>query len=80
MKTVGAYELKTHLARILDDVGRGEHIQITRNGVPCAELGPISSNVGMTGEEWIQAFRELRKGQTLRGLSARELIDEGRKH
>lgn len=80
MKTVGAYELKTHLAQFLDDVDRGEHIQITRNGVPCAELAPLSTNATMSGAEWIQAFLELRQGLSLKGMSARELIDEGRKY
>jgi len=42
MKTrvVGAYEAKTHLAELLDQVERGETVQITRRGKLIAELRP----------------------------------------
>ena len=42
METVGAYEAKTHLPRLLDRVARGEEIRITRNGRPIARLVPES--------------------------------------
>ena len=38
MKTVGAYEAKTHLPQLLDEVERGEEIMITRHGHPVARL------------------------------------------
>jgi prevent-host-death family protein len=34
MATVGAYEAKTHLAQLLERVGQGERITITKHGVP----------------------------------------------
>ena len=34
MREVGAYEAKTHLAALLEDVARGETIVITRRGNP----------------------------------------------
>lgn len=39
---VGAYEAKTHLARLLERVRRGERITITRRGRPVAELRPVT--------------------------------------
>ncbi len=42
MKTVGAYDAKTHLAQLLDEVAAGETITITRRGVPVARLVPPS--------------------------------------
>ena len=42
MKKVGSYEAKTHFARILDEVSRGERISITRKGTPVAMLIPIA--------------------------------------
>ena len=42
MKTVGCHEMKTHLARFLDDVARGETITITRHGSPMAVLQPVA--------------------------------------
>ena len=42
MDTVGAYEAKTHLPRLLDRVARGESLTITRHGRPVARLVPVS--------------------------------------
>jgi prevent-host-death family protein len=41
--TVGAYEAKTHLPKLLDRVVEGEQITITRNGKPVARLVPVTS-------------------------------------
>ena len=38
MSTVGAYEAKTHLPKLLERVARGERITITKHGLPVAEL------------------------------------------
>ena len=40
MPTVGAYEAKTHLPKLLERVSRGEKITITRHGVAVAVLTP----------------------------------------
>jgi prevent-host-death family protein len=42
-ETVGAYEVNTHLTRLLERVTRGEKILITKNGVPVATLKPADS-------------------------------------
>ena len=38
MREVGAFEAKTHLSALLDEVARGETIIITRRGRPVAQL------------------------------------------
>jgi prevent-host-death family protein len=38
MKTIGVYEAKTQLSRLIDRAAAGERIVITRNGVAVAEL------------------------------------------
>ena len=38
METVGAYEAKTHLPKLLERVLKGERITITKHGVPVAVL------------------------------------------
>ena len=43
METVGAYEAKTHLSKLLDRVARGENLIITRHGKPVAKLVPIKT-------------------------------------
>ncbi len=81
MRTVGAYEAKTHLPRLLDEVAFGETITITKHGVLVAKLATPDSakpkDVGKIIDEW----REFRKRHkiTLDGLSIRDLIEEGRR-
>ncbi len=81
MGSVGAYEAKTHMARILRRVAKGERVALTRYGVTVAVIqpaeGPEDSAPGI--EEIIRAIKAFRKGHRLDGLSLRELIDEGRR-
>jgi prevent-host-death family protein len=79
MAEVGAFEAKTHLSRLLDQVERGETIVITRHGRPVAQLAPVGGSSRDDRQRAIAQLKELRKGQTLGGLSLRELIDEGRR-
>ncbi len=80
METVGAYEAKTHLPRLLDRVARGEEIRITRNGRPVARLIPESAEEAPDIKAVIAEMREFRKGHHLGDdLTIRQLIDEGRR-
>ena len=79
MAEVGAFEAKTHLAHLLDQVERGETITITRHGRPVARLVPVSGTSRDERRRAIAQLKELRSGQMLGGLSIRELIDEGRR-
>jgi prevent-host-death family protein len=79
MAEIGAFEAKTHLSHLLDQVQRGETITITRHGKPVARLVPVGGSSRDDRLRAIAQLKELRKGQTLGGLSVRELIDEGRR-
>ena len=79
MTEVGAFEARTRLARLLDQVERGETIVITRHGKPVARLSPVQGSCWDERLHAIEQLKELRGGQTLGGLSPRELIDEGRR-
>lgn len=80
MESVGAYEAKTHLPRLLDRVARGEEIRITRNGRPVARLVPESAEAAPDIKAVIAEMREFRKGHRLGDdLTIRQLIDEGRR-
>lgn len=79
MRSIGSYEAKTHLPRLLDEVAKGERITITKHGVPVAVLVPPGSTGSTDVEALMGRFRELRRGNRLGGLSIRELIDEGRR-
>ena len=81
MKTVGAFQAKTELSRLLDEVEKGEAVTITRHGRPVAVLAPVESpKPKKTGEQWLAEVKRLRKGVTLGGtVTIRQLIDEGRR-
>jgi prevent-host-death family protein len=79
VKSIGAYEAKTHLPRLLDEVENGERITITKHGRPVAVLVPASAAGRPDADEALARIRDLRRGITLGGLSIRELIDEGRR-
>jgi prevent-host-death family protein len=79
MRTVGAYEAKTHLSQLLEEVTRGERVAITKNGTPVALLVPVPSVQKPDAREVIRQLREFRRGITLGGLSVREMIAEGRR-
>lgn len=78
MKTVGAYEAKTHLPRLIEEVAGGAHITITKHGVPVARLVPADATSSADPSETVRALREFRDKHTLGDPSLRELIDEGR--
>ena len=78
MRQIGAYEAKTHLPRLLDEVAAGESITITKHGRPVAMLvpaGPARKAAVAAAESLLTFRREHRLGE----IRIRELIDEGRK-
>jgi prevent-host-death family protein len=78
VRTIGAYEAKTRLAELLDEVEAGHSLTITRHGRPVAVLTPLR---GATGDRRaaIDALREARRGARLGRLTVRQLIEEGRR-
>jgi prevent-host-death family protein len=80
MTLVGAFEAKTHLSDLLDRVGRGEKITITRHGIPAAMLVPVEETKTMRSHQEIVAdLRKLRKGLKPGKMSVREMVEEGRR-
>jgi prevent-host-death family protein len=80
MKTVGAFEAKTHLNQLLKQVSKGETIRITLRGIPVAKLVPSEEGEAKDLKETVREIREIRKGASLKGLTIRELINEGRRY
>jgi prevent-host-death family protein len=78
MNTVGAYEAKTHLPKLLARVIKGEKITITKHGVPLAVLQPPPFSRKALPRQVIAEMRQFRDRHTLDGLSIREMIEEGR--
>jgi len=76
---VGAYEAKTHLPSLLERVQHGEHVTITKHGVPVAMLVPVVSVVKPDIHAVIDELKAFAKGHTTGGISIREMIEEGRR-
>ncbi len=79
MTEVGASEARASLSRLLDQVERGERFTIRRYGKPVARLIPVSELNRDERQQVIAELKALRAGRTLRGLSVREIIDNGRR-
>lgn len=73
METVGAYEAKTHLARLLDRVARGESLTITRRGRPVARLVPVEDD--QLSRSRRAARRILERRKRLKRASLSELLE-----
>lgn len=79
MESVGAYQAKTHLSKLLDRVAKGERFVIEKHGVPVAVLQPADSAGTPPFEETIAELKRFRSGRRLGGLSIRKMIEEGRR-
>jgi prevent-host-death family protein len=77
VKTVGAFEGKTHFSRLLAEAEAGETIIITKNGRPVARLEPIAPPAeALTPDD---AFAALLAMDKPLGVDLRGLIEEGRR-
>lgn len=84
MRTIGAFEAKTHLSQLLDQVEAGETVVITRHGQPVAELVPARPKRDAAAiRALIESIRQSRKGRdrgAAPGTSLAELKSAGRKY
>ncbi len=79
MRTIGAYEAKTHLPRLLDEVETGEEITITKHGRAVAVLVPVRAPRRREIDAAISGLRALRARQQRGPESLRDLIEDGRR-
>lgn len=79
MRTVGAFEAKTHLAQLLEHVQQGEEVLITRHGRPVARLVPSGDAPAISREAALARLSEFRRGRRLGDLRIEDLRDEGRR-
>jgi antitoxin (DNA-binding transcriptional repressor) of toxin-antitoxin stability system len=82
MKSHDADDVQANFAHILDGVAGGEIIEVTRDGVPIAQITRIESDEDRfkDASAAMAAIHRFRHEQrpTLDGMSLRELIEEGR--
>ncbi len=78
METVGAYEAKTNLGKLLERVMNGEKFTITKHGVPVAVLqAPLHSRKEKPYKV-ISEIKMFRRKHTLGHNKIRDMIEEGR--
>jgi prevent-host-death family protein len=83
MKSVGSYEAKTHLPRLLSEVEKGETITITKRGKPIAVLSPAQATAERGVSSVIADFRaysreQARKRGPITAREIKDMIEEGR--
>ena len=72
METVGAYQAKTHLPKLLERVRRGESVTITKHGHPVARLVPVATDDEERAEQAANRIRSRRR--RLKGAPLAELV------
>lgn len=78
-QTVGAYEAKTHLPKLLERVAQGERIIITRHGVPVAVLQSVDPRAAVDVSRVIEDIKAFRTKLPSGGPTIREMIETGRR-
>ena len=73
MRTVGVYEAKTHLPRLIEEVGRGETITITKHGKPAGLLVGFASE-----DDWFDYKLEHDPRFLVRIARARQSLQAGK--
>lgn len=80
VETVGVYQAKTHLPRLIERVRRGETITITRHGRPVAMLVPPSEPPRVDFEALFRRLDEVsrRVKPDPQGWTAKRYVEHGR--
>lgn len=78
MITVGAYEAKTHLPRLLDEVAAGGVVTITKHGRSVARLVSVGAPAG-SASDIAAELRAARSDVTLGANSVADMVAEGRR-
>jgi len=83
MKTVGMHEARAHLSKLIDMARKGEEVTITRRGVPAAKIVPVEEPAPRDKASIHEAIEQMRKFRVThrhRGLSIKNMIEEGRRY
>ena len=80
MARVGIYEAKAKLSDLVDQVGRGGEVTITKHGKAVARLVPVRAR-GKSGRaaNFLAVDRLRRELRITRRFDLRKIIEEGRK-
>ncbi|HTV48342.1 MAG TPA: type II toxin-antitoxin system prevent-host-death family antitoxin [Phycisphaerae bacterium] len=79
MRKIGAYELKTHLSRVLNAVEHGQTVVVTRHGKPIARISPDAIDRRKQVSQAVKSLLNFPRTALPRGITIRSLIEEGRR-
>ncbi|MFM7749546.1 MAG: type II toxin-antitoxin system Phd/YefM family antitoxin [Opitutaceae bacterium] len=77
--SVGAFEAKNRFSDLIDRVARGTEVTITKHDRPVAKLVPPGHQSNEGRRHAVADLRAMRARYRLKGVTVRELIDEGRR-
>ncbi len=81
MRKVGLFEAKQKLSELVERASRGERIGITRRGKLAAEIVParVEPEANAIKEIFDNIEKIRRRAKPLRGVTTKDLIEEGRR-
>ena len=77
--TVGLFEAKQKLSQLVERASKGEEIIITRRGKEQARLVPVPAERGRTLRETFDSITSRPRIRLPRGVTIKDLIEEGRR-
>jgi prevent-host-death family protein len=79
MRSIGAFEAKTHFSALLEQVEDGEEIVITKHGKAVAKLSPMGA-VKVSRKEAVERIEKFQaEHKLILGTDWKSLRDEGRR-
>ncbi|MBI3863842.1 MAG: type II toxin-antitoxin system prevent-host-death family antitoxin [Planctomycetia bacterium] len=79
MRSIGSYELKTHLSEVLDAVEHGQTVIVTRHGKPIARILPSEVAKQEQVSRAVQSLLNFPRTRLPKGVTVRSLIEAGRR-
>ena len=77
--SVGSFEAKNRFSELIDRVGRGAEVTITRHDKPVARIVSATDLQAEKRKRAVAELRQMRGRYNLKGSIAKELIAEGRR-
>jgi prevent-host-death family protein len=78
MDRIGIYDAKVKLSQLIERVEAGGEVVITKRGKPVARLVPPAAPRKRASARAAKRIRALCERLDIRGVTVRELIEEGR--
>lgn len=77
--SIGTFEAKNRFSELIERAGRGAEITITKHDKPVARIVPANDAAAKARRQAVADLRTLRGRYRLDGVSAKELINAGRR-